>query len=560
LRTITLRVWCGSSMSEAPEADASCDDGKAMQASPALIDTVRALLTEGRSEEVVEVVAKLVADVGALRRQLEEVAGRRGSTREVVSTAQLRLLLGELAKVKEETERVEELSQADEGLREAAELEELEERRKQKKKEPRKRPERRRFPDKLRRVENVISVPVEQRRCPRCGAERTCIGHEVTEVLELVPAELVVRLDKREKLACRECEGEVCRAPLGDKVVEKGRLGTKLVSCLLVEKYHDGMPLHRQVQRFRRLGVDLAVSTLVDQVRHAAEAAKVLQETAIEEVLASHVMQMDGTGMPVLDKAHRNGTRYGTLWDYVGDGTVSVYLYASTGKKVGQESGEVGPEDFLNRRKGLVVADASNLFDASFRRDDLIECGCNAHGRRGFVKALDRGDARAALVVGAYRRLYEIEREARELSDEARTKLRQEKSKPVFDAILKWCQAYAPHEPPSSPLGAAIRYFTNHHEALGRFLQDGAIPIDNSLVERQHVRVALTRKNFLFVGSDEGGHRAAVIYTVLGCCALHDVDPVEYLADVLPRLARGVTREQARELLPHRWKAARAQA
>jgi len=163
-------------------------------------------------------------------------------------------------------------------------------------------------------------------------------------------------------------------------------------------------------------------------------------------------------------------------------------------------------------------------------------------------------------VIGAYRRLYEVEREGKDLTAEQRSDLRQKRSKPVFDALLKWCQGYQPYEPPSSPLGEAIRYFINHHEALGRFLGDGAIPIDNNLVERQHVRVALTRKNFLFVGSDVGGDRTAVIYTVLGCCALNDVDPVEYIVDVLPRLTRGVTIDEARELLPHRWKATRAGA
>jgi transposase len=543
------------------EATARCDDGKAARRPPSPIDIVRALLSEGRSEDVLAFVAKLVAENSALSRQLQELSRKRYKTSETVSSSQLRLLLTELAEVEAQAERDEALSKADEELRTTAELDEATlARPKNDKPREHKRPARRPFPEKLRRVDNPIPVAPEERPCPKCGEERTCIGHEVTEVLELVPAELVVRRDKREKLACLACDGELCRAPLGDKVIEKGRMGVKLVSCMTVEKYRDGLPLHRQIERFRRLGVSIPVSTLVDQVKHVAEAAKVLQEVAIEEVLASHVMHLDGTGMPVLDKKHRNGTRLGNLWGYVGDGEVAAFLYASTGKKTGQQPGEVGPEDFLKRRKGLVVADASNLFDVSFKRDDLIECGCNAHGRRGFVRALDGKDSRAALPVGAYRRLYAIEREGRELSAEDRTKLRQEKSKPVFDALLKWCQAYAPYEPPSSPLGEAIRYFTNHHVALGRFIEDGAIPIDNSIVERQHVRVALTRKNFLFCGSDAGGHRAAVIYTVLGCCALADVDPVEYLSDVLPRLARGVSRDEARELLPHRWKAARAAA
>jgi len=549
------------------EATECCDDGNVpttptftVPSSP--IDNVRALLADGRIAEVIALFTKLMANNGALQRQLAALAERRHKSSEVVSSAQLYLLVTELAKAQQEpdrVDRVEDLSKADDELRRTAEIdEELAAREKEKQEKPRgkqKRPARRLFPEKLRRVQNPIAVPAEDRPCPKCGGERKCIGHDVTETLELVPAELTVRQDQREKLACMACEGELCRAPVPQRVVAGGRMGVILVSCILVDKYRDGLPLHRQLERLRRLGVSIPITTMVDQVAHVAAAATILQQAAIAEVLAAHVMQLDATGMPVLDKARRNDTRYGTLWCYVGDGVVSLYLYASTGKKNKQREHEIGPEDFLAQRRGLVVADASNLFDASFKRDDLIECCCNAHGRRRFVKALDGGDSRAALPIGAFRKLYAIEREGRELSDEDRTALRQRESKPVFDAILKWCQAYIPYEPPSSTLGKAISYFINHHQALGRFLQDGAIPIDNNLVERQHVRVALTRKNFLFVGSDAGGERAAVIYTLLGSCALNDVDPVKYLADVLPRV-RGLSLEQARALLPHRWKLA----
>ncbi|MCP5020801.1 MAG: IS66 family transposase, partial [bacterium] len=443
---------------------------------------MQALLQEGRTQDVLTLVADLMANMNALQRQLNEVGAKRFKSREVVSSAQLGLLLTELKKAAAVAERDESLSKADDELQETVELEKMlmerDAEKKDKGKKKRKGGHKRKpFPPNIRREEKIIRVPDEKRGCPKCGKERTCIGYDVTETLDRVPAELVVRQDKQEKLCCKPCDGELCRAPAPDRVVKQGRLGIELVACLLVEKYHDGLPLHRQVQRFRRMGVDLPVSTLVDQVKHAAQAAKMLHEMAIEEVLASHVMHLDGTGLPVLDKAHRNGTRYGTLWGYVGDKVVSVFLYASTGKKKGQKPGELGPEDFLNRRTGFAVADASNLFDKSFERDDLIECGCNAHGRRGFVKALDGGDSRAALPIGAYSRLYSFEHQAKDLDDEARQKLREHKSKPVFDAILKWCQAYAPHEPPSSPLGRAIRYFINHHEALGRFIEDGAIPI-----------------------------------------------------------------------------------
>jgi hypothetical protein len=135
--------------------------------------------------------------------------------------------------------------------------------------------------------------------------------------------------------------------------------------------------------------------------------------------------------------------------------------------------------------------------------------------------------------------------------------VRQAESKPVWDELCAWCGKYKPHEPPSSKLGDAIRYLTNHQVALARFLDDGVIPIDNGIVERLHVRTALTRKNFLFAGSDTGGHRAAVAYTILGSCRLVGVDPVAYLTDVLPRMARRIRLRDMAALMPARWKAAR---
>jgi hypothetical protein len=207
-----------------------------------------------------------------------------------------------------------------------------------------------------------------------------------------------------------------------------------------------------------------------------------------------------------------------------------------------------------------VVADAAGLYDESFKRPDLIECGCNMHSRRYFRKALDRGDGRAALPLAAFKKLYDIEDEIRDRTAEEKRAERQASSKPVHDELVKWCQTHQPHEPPSSPMGAGIRYLLNHQIALRRFLDDGRVPIDNGIVERLHVRTALTRKNFLFAGSDTGAERAAIAYTVLGSCQLAGVNPVEYLTDVLPRLARGVRLRDVPALLPARWKAARSAA
>jgi transposase len=517
-----------------------------------VLDVLRELLTDRRDSEVLALVSKLMARNSELERRLMQMMSH-GQKNEGVSTAQLRLFLDSLAAtgVDASDDGAPDLGGANARLRDASGIDAAAEK-------PAKQPPLRKPPPaNLPRVDNPIAVPEAERACPSCGAERACIGHDVTEVIELEPARVVVRVDRREKLACESCEGELARAPVGDKVVSGGRLGSSLVAALVVDKYDDGLPLHRQKRRFERMGVDLAVSTLADQVTWATDLLRPLWRMAIEQVLAAMVMHLDATGLPVLDRDAAGGKRLGALWGYVGDENVAAYLYASTAKKNAQRPGELGPEEMLARRTGYTVADASNLFDRSFERPELVECGCNMHGRRYWTKALDAGDTRAALPIAAYKKLYEIEAKIRGLPPGDKRAVRQAESKPVFDEIVSWAETYKAHEPPASGLGAAIRYMTNHKVALGRFLEDGIIPIDNGIVERLHVRAALTRKNYLFAGSDTGGERAAIAYTILGCCRLAEVNPVEYLADILPRLARGLRLRDVSAMLPAAWKAAR---
>jgi transposase len=521
-----------------------------------LLEVLRELLTERRDSDVLALVSKLLMRNSELERRLMQMLSR-GHKNEGVSTAQLRLFLDALAATGVDVSDVgaPDLSDANAKLRGATGIDAKADGAPEK---PAKQPPLRKPPPaNLPRVDNPIAVPAVERLCPGCGAERTCIGHDVTEVIELEPARVIVRVDRREKLACGSCEGELARAPVGDKVVSGGRLGSTLVAALVVDKYDDGLPLHRQKRRFERMGVDLAVSTLADQVTWATDLMRPLWRMAIDQVLTASVMHLDATGLPVLDRDAAGGKRLGALWGYVGDENVAAYLYSSTAKKNAQRPGELGPEEMLARRTGYTVADASNLFDQSFERPDLIECGCNMHARRYWTKALDAGDTRAALPIAAYKKLYEIEAKIRGLARDDKRAVRQSESKPVFDEIISWAEAYKPHEPPASGLGAAIRYMTNHKVALGRFLEDGLIPIDNGIVERLHVRAALTRKNFLFAGSDTGGERAAIAYTILGCCRLADVNPVEYLTDILPRLARGLRLRDVSAMLPAAWKAAR---
>jgi transposase len=519
-----------------------------------VLEMLQGLLQERRDSDVLSLVAKLVARNSELEQRLARVTSRTHKN-EGVSEAQLKLFMEVLTAESDDDAGADPaLSDANQKLREASgiDMPAGSERNAARKRQP---PLRQPPPANLPRVDNPIAVPEQDRRCPKCGAERACMGHDITEVIELVPAQVVVRVDRREKLACESCEGELVRAPLGDKVVAAGRLGSTLVAALLVDKYDDGLPLHRQKQRFERMGLKLPISTLADQVAWAADLLRPLWRLAVLQVLSAKVMHLDATGLPVLDRDAAGGKRLGALWGYVGDENVAAYLYASTGKKTGQKPGELGPEDMLANREGFTVADASNLFEQSFKRAELIECGCNMHGRRYFAKALDANDARAALPLAAYKKLYEIEARVRDGPVEERFVARQAESKPVWDELCAWCETYKPREPPQSKLGEAIRYFTNNQNALGRFLENGSIPIDNGIVERLHVRAALTRKNYLFAGSDTGGERAAIAYTMLGSCRLNGVNPLAYLTDVLPRLGRRVRLRDLPALMPAKWKA-----
>jgi transposase len=510
-----------------------------------VLDVLRGLLEAGEHNKVVGLVTQLLLRNGELEKKLAKRKHGAGNEAEGISSDQLELFLRAIQKEAQQA-----LQQANDKL---GQLSQAPAKPEPNPKPPRQPPVRRPPPPNLRRVDNPLPVPAEERACPICGKQRKCIGHDPTEVIELLPAEVIVRVDRREVLACEPCEGELTRAPFGDKVISGGIYGSVLVSTLFVRKYDHGMTLHRLREELLRMGLDMPSASMSDQIAWITDLLYPIWHELQSSVLQSAVMQLDSTSLPVRDKEHGYSIQLGSLCAYVGDQEVVVYLYASTARKNGQRVGELGPEDFLSLRSGPTLADASNAFDKSFLRPDLIELGCNMHARRYFVKALDSGDKRAALPLAAFKRLYDIEEEAAQLSSVGRTAVRQEKSRPIYDELLSWCRTYHPHEPPKTPLATACAYLINHHVALMRFIDNGAFPIDNGLVERLHRRPAIGRRNFLFVGSHAGGERAAIAYSILGTCRLLGANPVAYLSDVVPKLARGVERDGLAALMPKAW-------
>jgi transposase len=411
------------------------------------------------------------------------------------------------------------------------------------------------LPAHLPREEIILEPAAEEKICATCGGEKACIGYERSEVLEFVPATFKVIEYARAKCACRKCGDGVVIAPPAAKPIDGGLPGPGLLAHVLVSKYKDHLPLHRLSGIYARSGVDLKASTLGDWVTAGTDALDPIARAIWRNALGAHLLQSDDTGIKVLDKDHPNGVKRGHLWVYLGDGRWSAFVYTPDWK------GE-WPRSFLAERKGWLQVDGYAGYDDLFTREGAtaIEVSCWAHARRGFVETLEAGDLRAAIPVELIRQLYAIERAATDAGEdhEARRERRQREAPPIIAALGRWMADTYNKEPPKSPLAKACYYAIARWEGLKRFLEDGRLPLDNTASERALRQVAVGRNNYLFAGSDQGGERAAIAYTVVGTCMLAGVDPLAYLTDVFQKLAAGWPHRRLDELLPPNWAASRA--
>jgi len=407
-----------------------------------------------------------------------------------------------------------------------------------------------RLPEDLPRERTELEVPEEERRCGCCGKEKQRIGEEVTEELEYRPASFFIREIVRPKLACPDHEEDGITTPqLPPRVIAKGFPGPGLLANVVTAKYRDHLPLHRQHGIYLRHGVDIPETTMVDWVRSAAELLAPVVASMKVGVLASHAIHTDDTSIRVQDRGHKGGSRKGYLWIYVGDQDDVVFDY-TTGRT------RDGPRAFLGKYKGYLQADGYSGYDELYESGRVVEVGCWSHARRKFVDALPKFPEESGSIVAVIRKLFLVEREAKEFDPDARLALRQQESKPLLDDLQPYLRAlqHAPHVLPEGPLGQAVTYGLNQWQALTRILEDGRLALHNNVSERGLRQVVVGRKNWLFAGSDEGARRAATIYSVVVSCTMLQVDPFEYLRDVLLRLAAG---EEPEKLTPRTWKAAR---
>jgi transposase len=494
--------------------------------------TLQALLEADRKDEALELFLSLLSQVATdndrLQHQLRLLLKNRfGRKTEKIDPAQLRLLLDELqqaapvaaATLRPVVAHVRRKPLERKGSRTV-------------------------LPDSIPR-EVVRLEPDEAERTCACGTAKTCIGCERSQVLELQPAQFKVIVYERAKYACKRCEEQgVVIAPVPPKPIDGGLPGFGLMADVLVKKYADHLPLHRIREIYKRHGPEIAVSTLADWVTAGAEALAPVAAEIRRRVLASYVVQADDTPLTVLDRSRPRGSKRGHMWAYLGDLAWVAYDYRPT------RSGS-GPCEFFGMREGWVQADAAGAFEPLFGLGRAREAGCWSHARRYFVEALET-DTRAAVALAWIGQLFEVERAAQGRSPDERLALRQERDRPILDDLGRWIAETSKTTPPKSPLGKALYYAANQWTALTRCLTDGRLEIHNNACERALRRIAVGRNNWLFAGSDAGAERAAVIYTVLGTCRLHGIDPWAWLRDVLDKLAAGWKQSQIAELLPAR--------
>lgn len=391
----------------------------------------------------------------------------------------------------------------------------------------------------------------EERGCEDCGETKEPIGEEITRRLVYVPGHFAEEVHHCVKYGCAKCRrGTIPTAPAPPQVIERSVADASLLAHVVVSKYVDHNPLTRLQESYAREGVTLPVSTLADWVADTADVLAPVADANERRVLESVVVGTDATGIKVLDPSSPENIVRGTIWCYVGDQKTVVFRYTPTGE------GATGPWSFLRGRKGYVQADAHNVFDRLFNGSaaECLEIGCWFHARRG-VFALKDTDNRVAYPLLLIRRLYRLEylADLRKLEGEERARFRQERSESVLDRIKRWADYLHDQEPPDTDIAKAAGYFRNHWTALGRFVRDGRLGLDNSIVERQIRYIALGRKNYLFCGSHEAAVRTARLYSLVRTCALNGVLPLPYLTDVLRKIAGGWPQRRIDELLPDRW-------
>jgi transposase len=414
-------------------------------------------------------------------------------------------------------------------------------------------PGRQELPADLPRVERVIACAPEQCTCSACGQPTAVIGYDVSEQLDVEPAKYFVVVTKREKRACKHCEESgVAAAPVPGRIVEKGLVSDRVVIDTVVSKYSDHLPLYRQSAILEReAGVEISRATMDGWVMRVGELLIPISETMRGELLGGSYIQADETTVDVQMHDGRGQNHQAYLWQYGRPGGGVVFDF-----QLGR--GRDGPKKFLGQFEGILQTDGYGAYD-HVGGPGIVHAGCWSHSRRKFFEAaqLNPSDVAATRIVARIDELFGIDALARaqNLDLDARHALRLERSKPLLEVIRGEVEA-ARDALPCSALGKAANYTLSQWRKLTRFLEHPELELSNNLAENSMRPVALGRKNWIHVGSQQAGPKVAAILSIVESCRRLKIPIREYLAAILPGLA-DISIQQLAELTPAAWAAKR---
>lgn len=402
-------------------------------------------------------------------------------------------------------------------------------------------PGRMKLPEHLRREDIIIEPAGDLTACKK-------MGEEITEVLEWQPGALFVKKYIRNKYAKPNNEG-VLIGELPARPLEKALAGAGLLAQVVIDKYVDHLPLYRQMQRFERSGVKLSYSTLTDWVSATCKLIAPLYEALKKQILQSNYLHADETPIKVMDRDKKGGTHRGYYWVY--QNSIEKVVFFDYQESRGRE----GPASILENFQGYLQTDGYSAYETFDKKQGITLIHCMAHARRLFSEALQNDESRAAYALQQIQKLYAIERDMKEQSlsfDQIKT-ARQQGSVCILDSLGIWMKEQYMQVTPKSTIGKALAYSIERWKRLSVYAENGMLSIDNNAVENSIRPVAIGRKNYLFAGSHEAAQRSAMLYSLLGTCKMHGIEPYTWLREVLEIIAEHPI-NKITELLPHQFK------
>jgi transposase len=387
--------------------------------------------------------------------------------------------------------------------------------------------------------------------CPVCQKERQTIGSEVSYTIEHVRAHFLRIKHIQHKYACRHCEQNaenpnIELAPkTGASPIDKGMAGPGLLAYIATSKYADFLPLYRLEGIFQRQGFELDRATMCLWMGDVARIVRPVYDLMVKRVLLSHVIATDDTVMPLLWPGQAKPAR---MWAYLGDESHPHNVFQFTLSR-----SRDGPKLFLKDYRQVVLADGYGGYDAIVLANELPRAGCWAHSRRKFIEAEPAAPEVARMILRPIGELFAVEARAKPMTPQQRLALRQAESAPTLDRLHRLLLEQKAALLPKHPMALAINYALNQWTELTLFLTDPAIPIHNNLAEQQMKRIALLRKNALFVASENGGETAAILSSITSTCRRHGIDPQHYLTQLLTNMP-DTPISQLEQWLPDVWK------